>query len=649
MELTLANAGMIYSMRQEILERYLPKICAKMQDAATDGTWVEAYLVPIDARCIARCKQMDLASGWDVFMKTCIRAGIVEALLTLTQQPRAETPTMIAVAIETLQQLVNMANAQERGELLDRAGACDALNMALHMMQSHDLCLDRYHGSRLVRMLCCDLGYGSKLDAANCGAILELLCRHVLDGVDGYSKELADPSRAWQAERMVLKHQMTPARATKYGKRWFGLTQELCLYSVQALLCRTPPVSREYVLDILRTSPELPDLLLDITVRPRPDSHPEVAIDELASEALALLVQFPLNAVPGLDLPLTGNPKQDFDREWQSALASLEAFTSRPSWVSKILAVWKKLDAEQYSQIERQLRRVETEWYGVAPEIYAIADIYGNRGRTRLHLLTVITGVTYLQNAPTSQLISFLRLAYLATKTAAPVSREGKEPEYYSDICEAGEWSAGVFRLSQPSAHIEEVGVTADASCQVPEAAVTASTTLLRLLAVLAQRGVLEAAAKWTELPSGTAEGTDLAQVQQILSAPVIQKILAVVARRAAFQRDKVRKDVRSAPYSARSDYRKLAELAAAAVALDGATRGRFHAKVAAMRKELVLCLGNTAEMSNRLRDFGAAEVYALVAQEAASAAPAGEAIAEEVLAKNTKRLATARAGLGRS
>ena len=75
------------------------------------------------------------------------------------------------------------------------------------------------------------------------------------------------------------------------------------------------------------------------------------------SEALALLLQFPLAAVPGLDLPLTGEAKQEFVREWQSALDSLEIFISRPSWLSKILAVWRKVDAEQYSQIERWVLR----------------------------------------------------------------------------------------------------------------------------------------------------------------------------------------------------------------------------------------------------------------------------------------------------
>lgn len=37
----------------------------------------------------------------------------------------------------------------------------------------------------------------------------------------------------------------------------------------------------------------------------------------------------------------------------QASLSALKVFTSRPSWMKKMLAIWKKLDEENYQQVDR--------------------------------------------------------------------------------------------------------------------------------------------------------------------------------------------------------------------------------------------------------------------------------------------------------
>ena len=70
-------------------------------------------------------------------------------------------------------------------------------------MLKYDLALTRHSASRVVRTLCTELGYGTTLSAPEVGATMEVLCRHVLEDVDSYSRELHDPARAWQMGRMV--------------------------------------------------------------------------------------------------------------------------------------------------------------------------------------------------------------------------------------------------------------------------------------------------------------------------------------------------------------------------------------------------------------------------------------------------------------
>lgn len=279
---------------------------------------------------------------------------------------------------------------------------------------------------------------------------------------------------------------------------------------------------------------------------------------------------------------------------------------------------------------------------------YVVVIDYAIPGHIRIHLLYIVTCITYLPDIPDATLVSLLRIAYLGTKN-------GRWPDANLDdmplptpreLHEHMEWIAGLFRTPMCISD-EDYGAGVDAQSQIPAAVISAPIALLRLLTVLARRGTLDACAAWTALPDGAAPDTDLGQVQQIASAPVVRKTLGLALKRVAAMREKAKKHVANAPFRARFDYRTTAELAAAVVALDDATQGRWRSKVRGVRKELVLCLGNAAEMSNRLRDYKAALSFALAAEHVCRNMPEGEEpIPEDTLSKNARRLERARSNI---
>ena len=119
-----------------------------------------------------------------------------------------------------------------------------------------------------------------------------------------------------------------------------------------------------------------------------------------ATEMLALILQPPLNLVPGLRIPLDEQLKESFDAEWQATISIADLFTERPSWLYKILEVWKKLDKERLPKVREyvslaisvvfvmlicnlvisMLSKVRSDWYGNEPDPDTMMNIYSARG-----------------------------------------------------------------------------------------------------------------------------------------------------------------------------------------------------------------------------------------------------------------------------
>lgn len=144
---------------------------------------------------------------------------------------------------------------------------------------------------------------------------------------------------------------------------------------MQTLVCLDPPLTRQYRLEVLRSHPQIIDLLLDCALVPRSAWYPDSVVDQTgqsilqpwnafvdnatmpALDTLMLLLQLPLYCVPGLDAPLEGSVREELGTDWQSAMEGLRILVSRPSWLSKILAIWNRIDGEEYPQLARYVER----------------------------------------------------------------------------------------------------------------------------------------------------------------------------------------------------------------------------------------------------------------------------------------------------
>lgn len=247
-------------------------------------------------------------------------------------------------------------------------------------------------------------------------------------------------------------------------------------------------------------------------------------------------------------------------------------------------------------------------------------------------MLRLIIGITYVDSVTDMDLLSLLRVAYLACSKTPPLNATSMRA-----VCEHAERANEIFRVPQWVSELEPDSI--DAPSQVAGEPVTGPTALLRLLIVLARRGVLEQVPQWTSLPEATAPSTSLTQVKQILSPAVLDKILPLALKRVVARREIGNTRLRQNDWwHARSAYRPAAELAVCLTDFDKATNGRWLSKIQGATKELVLSLGNAAEMSNRVKEYETAYRFALAAYQVGQSAPASEDIAQSVLDKNQRR-----------
>jgi hypothetical protein len=238
-------------------------------------------------------------------------------------------------------------------------------------------------------------------------------------------------------------------------------------------------------------------------------------------------------------------------------------------------------------------------------------------------------------------LVSLLRISYLGSQKIKPFDQ--LHPQNEADIYTWIERAEHIFRSPMWTVFS---GDKVDIPVYIVDEALMGPTALVRLLVVLAERGVLTDIESWNALPSGAA-GTSLGQVKQITSPDVIRAIVKTALKRVVLRREKGLKNFAEGDYElARVAYTSAAELAAALVALDRASVGRWGEHIRDAGKELVVCLGEAAEMALRLKQFPRALNFALGAVETGNSLSAkGEDVAV-LVAKNKKRAEQARCNL---
>lgn len=76
-------------------------------------------------------------------------------------------------------------------------------------------------------------------------------------------------------------------------------------------------------------------------------------VDAVACEALALLLQFPSDAVPGVFPFYDQSTLQDeAAAQWDIIVEIIKIFVSRNGWVEAIAAVWNKIDNEKWQHVQ---------------------------------------------------------------------------------------------------------------------------------------------------------------------------------------------------------------------------------------------------------------------------------------------------------
>lgn len=124
--------------------------------------------------------------------------------------------------------------------------------------------------------------------------------------------------------------------------------------AISGIFTRVPPPPRKFVLEVLQHKPEIVDLLFQCAIEPRNPWYPETEVDAIACEVLATIFRLPFGRIPGVPVSLDdGEIKDEDDAEMNASLELLRILTSRPHWVSKVLAVWKKIEEEKWQKVKR--------------------------------------------------------------------------------------------------------------------------------------------------------------------------------------------------------------------------------------------------------------------------------------------------------
>lgn len=247
-----------------------------------------------------------------------------------------------------------------------------------------------------------------------------------------------------------------------------------------------------------------------------------------------------------------------------------------------------------------------------------------------MRLITTLTHAVDSCGVTNAELESLLRVAYVASQKVKQADDETEEDHL-------------IYAERTKDMFAAQTGDLLDSPLQIAEENVMGPTALARLLAVLAQRGVLESIQNLKKAPSGLSTATSLDQVQMITHPEVIRKFLSIAIRRVESRTESGREVSQSNPSYARMHFMSSAELAAALVSFDRYTRGKYAEEVKGVRKQLVVALGNASEMAIRTGQSQAALSLALGAITSAENIPDTEGLDEAITAKNMRRAEQAR------
>ncbi|KAH7905185.1 hypothetical protein BJ138DRAFT_1165257 [Hygrophoropsis aurantiaca] len=608
-------------------------------------TFVANYTGAIGLKFQNEFQRVHGTLGLTPFGRACVDADIVKTMLDLaTNCPySSEVPKEQCIAqyhaLEALAGLLQCGDLTQRRDLLDQMLQLDVVNICLQKLD-HPLCTHRQQAINLLRVACSEAFLGEKVTAAIAADIIAAMCKFTLEGPLDFVSQLLSLDTTWQSRLFMGTLGIPASRAGRYVPRYYAMAQESALWTVHGILCASPPPSCKFRLDILKKRPEIIDMLFDCAIITRPAWYPETQVDSIACEVLALLFQWPLHVVPGVE---STNVDGDFNaQEWRQLLGRL---ISHEGWDEKIINVWKKVVEEDWEEVRRWFLRVGRDYHAFEiPDEKAFRCVFEYRGTSRIAMLRLITTVSHTaESMSNAQIESLLWIAHDASRKIGTANDCHTEGDLYTLI----ERSEEVFRSPM---YTVSSNTTVEAPALIAEESVLGPTALARLLVVLAQRnrlGKIQALKKATD---GLSTSTSLNQVQQVTNPDTIKRFLKIALQRVKARADKGRKRARNESDAdfARAAYTSAAELAAALIAFDRHTQAQYAQDVKGARKELVLALGNASEMALRSKRYHKAVSFGMGALTIAEDIPAAEGLDSSVVSKNKRRVDEARAVLGR-
>lgn len=255
-------------------------------------------------------------------------------------------------------------------------------------------------------------------------------------------------------------------------------------------------------------------------------------------------------------------------------------------------------------------------------------------------MLRLIINLTYVERLPTTDILSFLRLAYTASMRVKPLLE--LEAGDLGAITDHVERTAEIARIPTWAAY---TGTQVDSTLQVACQSILGPTAYLRLLIILARRGILDDIPNWTldQVPGGIDASTNLTQLRQITDPAILKKLMGFITKRASMRREEGGSLFKKEDWdAARVQYTAASEALVALLSLEQEGKGKWKGTLKGARSELVMNLGNASETCTRLSQERAAYGFAAAAVQFASTAPTYDPVRTELLEKNQRRAAKA-------
>ncbi|TCD69543.1 hypothetical protein EIP91_007167 [Steccherinum ochraceum] len=631
MEPTSRNADRVLSAPPALLPDLMAKVMDKLRDGGTSRNFIHTYVGSLTDHWRREMPRGQRRAKWSALQQACVDAGYVGTVAALTRNTRKDIEIASHKCISALIPLVKCASRAQRRMIFDQMKEHRLLDICLDKAQNHPLLLHRSAAKEVIRTMCADLFLGETLSPSETGDLIEKLLDMVLEGPERICTELLNPEKTWQSQMILGRFNIPPLVASKYGNRYYAITQENCMFAIHGLIGRHPKPSRRFFLDLLQAKPVIIDKLLDCANLPLPEWYPETEVDGIACEILALMFQFPLRSIPGFLLPIEGATKKEREEEHEATISALKILISRDNWRSKLLGIWNKIQQTSYDDIFELFNVAKDEYYATElADEHTFEKAAENRGRCRIVLLRLLTNLTFVEELPNEDILSFLRVAYLATS-------KWQMMDIDSDIRDRLLFFERGEEICRSPLYVVECDIDADPTGQVPQETTMGPIAMIRLLTRLAERGILDQAQTWTEVPPGCDPSIQLPPIKQITSPAVVNKLLSLSVKRVKKRRELgAARAPRGDHWHTRSAYIPAAELAMDLLKFDEVTNGRFSASVKGARKELALCLDLAAETSVTLRQHEAALGFSLGAIAAVDEASEADGIPRNPIRRTT-------------